>query len=120
MAWQTGSSIRMTTLAYNGNKMNGLPEDQPNFNQKGYSISDLFDCSNTDLFLNAIAIRLGSKGLSVANFREDIAVRYITSINISNMKIDAKLGKISLNRTVDTHVLPKLSVNGIRYEKFSE
>lgn len=69
-SWQTGGSIRTTALAYNlynGNKVNGLPEDHPNHNEDGYSVSDLFDYGNVSLFLNAIAIRYGEFPINYVN-----------------------------------------------------
>lgn len=68
--WQTSGSIRTVALAYNlynGNKVNGLPEDHPKHNTEGYSVSDLFDYGSVTVFLNAIAIRYGEIPINYVN-----------------------------------------------------
>lgn len=58
--WQTGGSLRTVALAYNlfnGNKSNGVPLDDPDFDESGYSVSDIFDYGNVELYTTAIKIR---------------------------------------------------------------
>lgn len=58
--WQTSGSLRITRMAYNlfnGNKLNGVEEDDEYYSEDGYSVNDLFDSNNLDLFIQALTIR---------------------------------------------------------------
>lgn len=63
-AWQTGSSLRTTKLAYNlfnNNRLNGLEENNPFFDDKGETVKNIFEYGNIETYINAIKIRFPDK-----------------------------------------------------------